>query len=165
MRVKYYLTLLATLTLTANVSADSFIYRNGTITDVDIKNDTFSVVIGVSGKTRTYTFPEKFNYLHNGTVLHDKSLVRPGQPVTLKFRRGSAGYPSPDYYSRSGDRVIKGKVVRMDKSGRIGSLRLERSNKIVPFRLADKLTVREFPRVGDDVVFTYILNDVKVGME
>jgi hypothetical protein len=165
MRVISNLTLLAAISLSVNAFADTFIYRKGTIRDVDMENDRFRVQIRTTGEIRTYAFPEKVNFIQNGDVLHDKSLVKPGQTVTLKFRLENREYPTPGLYTPGGELVMTGKVIRLNKSNRTGSLRLEQSNKIVPFRLAETIKNREIPRVGDHVVFTYTVNDVKVGME
>ena len=60
--------------------------------------------------------------------------------------------------------ILKGKVVEFDKFKGKGILRLERSHKLVHFRLAKELMGSFFslPSVGDNVEFSYALNDSEI---
>ena len=137
----------------AHTAAAEVSYRTGIITTVDVDSNTFTVLYTDSGKTKSYSFPDKVNFINNGVTRHDKTLIEPGQFVELKFVKTGM--------TTKTEGILKGKVVQFDKFKGNGTLRLERTHKLVPFQFAKDLMGSYFdlPRVGDNVEFSYTLNE------
>jgi Cu/Ag efflux protein CusF len=75
--------------------AERTVYETGTIKSVDLENNTFTVELGNSGATKTYSFPEMIMFIDNGTDLVDKSAFKPGQSVNLKFEAEKPRFANP----------------------------------------------------------------------
>jgi hypothetical protein len=118
---------------------------------VDLKKNTFTVLLDGTGVTRTYRLPGKVNIIDRGVTRHDRNLIGPGQPVQLKFMETVAK-------PRMGG-VISGVVVSLDRNTGKGVLKAARSNRFIPFRLTEDLKIRHAaaPIVGEQVEFTYVM--------
>ena len=131
-------------------------YETGIIKSVDIDSNTFTVESYKSGMTKTYSFPSMVNFIDNGALIHDKSLIEPGQVVKLKFINTGM--------METSEGIVKGIVVRFDSKTGKGTLRQTLTNKLVSFRLTKKLLGNrvDLPKVGAVVEFTYTLNEGSV---
>lgn len=156
--MRYLKTLLFTMVFAAahTVMAAGVSYETGIIKSVDVSSNTFTVEFGDSGLTKTYSFPDLVNFIDNGELLHDKTLIEPGQVVKLKFI-DTAMMPKPES-------TLKGIVVQFDSETGKGTLRQELTNKLIPFRLTKDLLENraDLPKTGAVVEFTYTLNEGSV---
>ena len=155
-----FATLVMASILCLNVQAETY-QKYGTVAAIDLDNNSFSVTMR-GGETEIYSFPEKVNIIVNGAVQHDKSMIVPGQAVTLKFSRIADDVASA--FSNDSTMTLHGTVIELDRVAGNGSLRQDRTHKIIPFRFAETFKKVDMPRVGDRVEFTCILDSVKVGM-
>ena len=151
------------LALCLNVQAETF-HKYGTVAAVDLDNNSFSVNMR-NGETKVFSFPEKVSIIVNGATLHDKSLIVPGQPVNLKFSREDVAETTTAANDMQPTMTLSGTVIKLDRAARNGSLRQARTGNIIPFRFAEDFSNFKMPRIGDEVVFTYVLDSVKVGMK
>ena len=146
MNNKLFHILLTVLLVTPVVYGEDGSYRNGTVTAVDLDNNTFTVLDSGTGESFVYEFPDKVSFQSNGKYNLDKELIRPGVNIRLRFS---------DHAASSDEQVVTGEVLSIDRVARKGLLRLEHSNRIVPFRFSDELESTELPVTGDMVVFNY----------
>lgn len=138
------------------VTAAGVSYQTGTIKSVDMADNTFTVKLNGSGMTKTYNFPDSVNFVNKGALMHDKSLIEPGQTARLKFV--DAGMMTKRENS------VKGIVVQFDSETGKGVLREELTNKLIAFRLTrDLLKNRiDLPKVGAVVEFICIPSEGSV---
>jgi len=150
------------LAVCLNVQAESYTTKSGTIAGVDLSKDTFSVQS--NGETREYNFPQAVNVIIDGSVQHDKALIHPGHAVVLKFSQSTVESAMDNAHKSTQGLTVTGKILELDRTNRSGTLQQERTNKVIAFHFADDFN-SPIPRVGDMVVFAYILDSVKVGMK
>lgn len=58
--------------------------------------------------------------------------------------------------------TVSGVVVNVDKSSRSGTLKKDKSDEMVKFRLANNMKKKDLPRSGDRVELTYQLDTIAV---
>lgn len=138
---------------THTVMAAGVTYRSGIIKAVDMDGNTFTVKFDSGGPAKTYSFPGTVNYIDKGVLLHDKSLIEPGQAAKLKFMKTGKQAMS--------EGTVSGIVTRFDGETGKGVLRSEMTNKLIHFQLANDLLQNrlDLPRVGTVVEFTYTANE------
>jgi len=153
--MRYIATLFITLMITTSHTAlaSDFYYKTGIIKAVDMNSSTFTVILDGAGITEIYHFPDNFRYIENGVKLDDKSLVEPGQRVKLKFSGSGT--------SVNKESKISGMIVELDLKTGAGTIREEKTNRLVPFRLTQDLMDKKnnVLKTGTVVEFTYTRAD------
>lgn len=165
MRILKLVTTIAAIALSVNAFAGSHYFKKGIVSSVDTQNETFSVIDNDTGRTSVYNFSDDLTIKVNGLSYTDISLLEAGQKVTLKFRSNTTDSKTGSREVISSEMTIVGKVIEINKSAGKGTLRKAVSNELIPFRFADNFKRSEMPNLGDDVIFTYKLESLKVGMK
>ena len=163
--------LIITIVFSANGFADENFNQSvivkGIISKVDIANNSFTVVEKKTGKTETYKFPKKIKVRVDGKTSHDISLIKSGHSVTLKFKQSHAEL-APALKSRDSESMtLKGTILKIDRDSMTGTVRQDRTKKIMKFRYDDELKQavlknpkNRLPRKGEKVTFAYQLESL-----
>ena len=140
----------------ATNSGQTFILK-GTVSSVDVENNTFTVVHNRAGKTKTYSLPENVKVIFNGEVHYDLSVVKPGQSISMKFRQSGDETAAQE---KSPSMEISGTIVDIDRNTMSGVLRQAKTHELVKFRFAENFRKSDIPKKGEKVVFIYRLESL-----
>ena len=154
------LTLAFNITAFAGAGFNQSFKLKGTVSGVDLDNNTFTVFHVRTNVVKTYSLPENVKVIVDGKTFYDLSVIKPGQSVTLKFKQEKADPTSASDKARSESLTIRGMVIEIDKKTMSGTLREARTNKVIKFRYADHFKKSDLSKPGEFVVFTYHMESV-----